>query len=466
MKKVIRALLLHFLIVFSLYVNTKAQTCGFVWQQYAEPELAGWSTEKLKEALDYAEDLNSVAVMVVYKGKVVIAWGDLKTNFKCHSIRKAFLSALYGIYVDRGIIDIDKTLYELGIDDVNPLTDIEKQATVKQLLQSRSGIYLPTMGDGASMIANKPERDSHMPGDHYHYNNWGFNALGIIFQQETGNGIFDEFTINISNPLGMEDFSSENMEMRTADYTKHGYYFFRMSSRDLARFGVLYQEKGMWNGERIISEDWIRKSTRSYSNTGHGGYGYLWKTFPKSESLKYGFESLSNYDVYSITGIGVHMLAVVPGLDLVFVNRYDSDNSIPHYESLPVYKLLDLFIAAKTGDPVEDPRFIELTSKPLSSAPRPVTKPDAIKLPGEVLDSYIGTYYLPPVTLRIVREGDHLQIIEADGNVFDNLYPETENLFFYKIWDRKIEFVTNKKGEVTHYYLITKGVKEKATKIE
>ncbi|MFC2153008.1 serine hydrolase [Bacteroidota bacterium] len=404
--------------------------------------------------------------MVVYKGKVLIAWGDIEANFKCHSMRKAFLSALYGIYVDKGIIDIQKTLDELGIDDLTPLTDIEKKATVEQLLQSRSGIYLPAMGDGASMIANKPKRGSHVPGEYYHYNNWGFNALGTIFQHETGKGIFDEFEINISNSLGMEDFSSENVEMRTADYTKHAYYFFRMSARDLARFGLLYQQKGMWNGERIISEDWIKESTRSYSNTEQGGYGYLWKTFPKSESSKYGFQSLANYDVYSITGIGVHMLAVVPELDLVFINRYDSDNSIPHYESMPVYKLLDLIIAAKTGDSVSDPRFIELTSKPFSNAPRPVTKPNAIELPSEVLDTYVGEYYFPPVILRITREGDHLQIIEADGSVFDNLYPETEKLFFYKVWDRKIEFVTNKKGEVTHYYLVTKDVKIKATKIE
>ncbi len=100
MKMIINALLIHFVMVFSLHENTKSQTDGFIWQQYKKPELAGWSTEKLKDALAYTEDLNSAAVMVIYKGKVVIAWGDAQKNFKCHSIRKAFLSALYGIYVD------------------------------------------------------------------------------------------------------------------------------------------------------------------------------------------------------------------------------------------------------------------------------------------------------------------------------------------------------------------------------
>lgn len=155
MKVAICALLIHFVMVCFLSNYTQAQADSFVWQQYAEPELAEWSEKKLKDAFAYAEDLNSAAIMVVFKGKVVIAWGDLKTNFKCHSMRKAFLSALYGIYVDRGIIDISKTLDELGIDDITPLTETEKQATVEHLLQSRSGIYLPAIGDGSSMIANK-----------------------------------------------------------------------------------------------------------------------------------------------------------------------------------------------------------------------------------------------------------------------------------------------------------------------
>jgi hypothetical protein len=83
---------IHLLTVRFLVKYTHAQTTDFVWQQYTEPEFARWSSGTLENALDYALDLNSSAVMVVHKGKVVIAWGDLETNFKCHSIRKAFLS--------------------------------------------------------------------------------------------------------------------------------------------------------------------------------------------------------------------------------------------------------------------------------------------------------------------------------------------------------------------------------------
>jgi len=62
--------------------------------------------------------------------------------------------------------------------------------------------------------------------------------------------------------------------------------------------------------------------------------------------------------------------------------------------------------------------------------------------------------------------GDHPQHIEADSSVFDNLYPESEDLFFYEHWDRKIQFVRDMDGRATHYYLICKEVKQKATKVE
>lgn len=438
----------------------------FTWKQYGDLRMAGWSDEKLKSAWDYGEELGSASVMVAYKGKVLLAWGDWERNYNCHSIRKVFLNALIGIYVDNGVIDLGKTLGDLDIDDNTPLTDVEKQATVEQLLQSRSGVYLRAMGDGSSMVANKPKRGSHRPGEAYHYNNWGFNALGTIFQQTTGKDVFDEFLERIAIPIGMEDFTLENTEWRTADFTRHRYYSFRMSTRDLTRFGLLYLQRGRWQEKSILSEDWITRSTRAYSDAGIGGYGYLWKTFSKGELLDYGFQSLADHDIFWVSGISVHVLAVVPDMDLVFVHRYDSDNGIPDYELLPVFKLLDMIVAARVTPSVPEPLLVNVNAVPYSAERKPVVKPTAIHLSQDALDNYVGTYYLPPVTIRIAANGDHLQHVEADGSVFDNLYPEAESLFFYEHWDRKIEFEADANGRITSYYLICKGVRQKAARIE
>ena len=74
-------------------------------------------------------------------GAVVAAWGDVQTRYMCHSVRKSFLSALYGVHVSQGNMDLNKTLAELNIDDRPPLTDAEKRARVVDLLASRSGVW-------------------------------------------------------------------------------------------------------------------------------------------------------------------------------------------------------------------------------------------------------------------------------------------------------------------------------------
>ena len=91
----------------------------------------------MEAARKYADNLGSAAIMVVYKGKVLAAWGNVSRKFMCHSMRKSFLSALYGILVEKGKIDLDKTIGELAIDDNSPLTDTEKSVTVRDLLKAR-----------------------------------------------------------------------------------------------------------------------------------------------------------------------------------------------------------------------------------------------------------------------------------------------------------------------------------------
>ena len=115
-------------------------TPGKDWETAPTPEHIGWSTEGLAAARSYSERIGSAAVMIVDDGIVVDAWGDITKNYKCHSVRKSLLSALYGIYVADGKIDISKTLGELGIDDSTPLTEAEKQATVADLFKARSGV--------------------------------------------------------------------------------------------------------------------------------------------------------------------------------------------------------------------------------------------------------------------------------------------------------------------------------------
>ena len=107
--------------------------------------------------------MGSTAVVVVQRGAVIAEWGDVERPVHCHSLRKSFLSALYGQPVRQGTLSLGATLAELGIDDaVEPrLTDAEKQATVEHLLQARSGVYHPAAYETPAMVEERPAREPH-----------------------------------------------------------------------------------------------------------------------------------------------------------------------------------------------------------------------------------------------------------------------------------------------------------------
>jgi CubicO group peptidase (beta-lactamase class C family) len=321
------------------------------WHKAENPETLGWSSEKLASARHFSTIIGSDAVMIVDDGVVVDAWGDISRNFQCHSMRKSILSALIGIHVDEGTIDLAATIEQLGIDDRYPsLSRIEKQATVGDLIRARSGIYHPALGESGIMRAMRPKRLSHAPGTFWYYNNWDFNALGTIFEQETGTRIFDEFDRRVAIPLQMEDFDVGNCndltwsDYSSAPYSDHHYYRFRMSARDLARFGLLFLRRGRWNHRQIISPEWIRESTASHSEWGQdGGYGYMWWTGRKMGLLAN--VSVSAHS-YLASGYGCHKLIVLPYRKLVIVHRVDTDSAGQRPMNHQIGRLIWLILSA------------------------------------------------------------------------------------------------------------------------
>jgi CubicO group peptidase (beta-lactamase class C family) len=139
---------------------------------------------------------------------VVFARGFHAHRSSVASVRKSLIGILYGIAVAAGEIDIHATLDALGIDDLSPLTAQEKQATVADLMKSRSGVYHPCV---YGMEPGRPVRGSHAPGTFWYYNNWDFNALGTIYRQETGRTLAAAFREQVAEPLQMQDFAAEDV---------------------------------------------------------------------------------------------------------------------------------------------------------------------------------------------------------------------------------------------------------------
>jgi CubicO group peptidase (beta-lactamase class C family) len=322
---------------------------GAEWTS-AAPATEGFSQEGIDRAVGYAKQAGSTSGMIVHNGLVVAEWGSVSRKSNLHSARKSFMSALIGIAIARNQMHLDDTLAQLGIDDSEPtLSPTEKQATVRMLLEARSGVYHPTVYETAEMEESKPARYSHPPGTFWYYNNWDFNVVGAIYEKATGEGIFKALQSEIAEPIGMQDYrSSDGHYVSGGAATMYPAYPFTMSARDLARFALLYLHDGRWRDRQIVPAEWVAESTHSYSDTPTGGYGYMWWTSspasgprgPKAALLRPAYWADGHLGQYAV---------IVPSLDLVVVNLVDSRLTSKRMGQVKMEKLVWLVEAAENA---------------------------------------------------------------------------------------------------------------------
>ena len=287
-----------------------------------------WDAEKLDEAFQFACELGSTSLIVATDGEIIKSMGELDKPLYLHSVRKALLSAIVGQHVGTGPnkINLESTLAELGINDKpTPLAPLQQQAKVLHLIKSTSGINHPAAAEGGLMERDKDKRLGHKPnspGTVWAYNNWDYNALTTIFEQETGLTIYEAFNKGIAEPLEMQDFNEKSVyyeyETELSIHPKAG---FKMSARDLAKFGQLYLNKGKWNGKQIIPEEWIDRITDDYTTTGKkllgSGHGYLWWVPVDNKSREMGIPE----GTYVASGFGNQRIVVIPYWDTVIVHQ-------------------------------------------------------------------------------------------------------------------------------------------------
>jgi CubicO group peptidase (beta-lactamase class C family) len=285
--------------------------------------------------------------MIVQDGKIIASWGDVSHKVNIRSMRKSLLSALYGIGVAEGRIRLDRTIGELGIDDRPPsLSDSEKQAMIRDLLMMRSGVYHPAAYEGPGIAERRPQRGSHSPGSFWYYNNWDVNTLGVIYEQLVGTSVFQSFEERIAQPIGMEDFTVSDGVPVLDPSSDYPAYTFRLTVRDLARFGWLYLNRGAWSDAQIVPADWVDESTKPWSQGEWGrDYGYLWRVLPTG--ITWGQPSLAG--TYIADGYGGQALAVVPRLRLVVVQLIDVKEGQERIGGRPEFAALLRLIAAAAG---------------------------------------------------------------------------------------------------------------------
>lgn len=280
----------------------------------------GWDPEGLQEAYKVADKHKIAALMVVDRGRLVGARGCTSARWYIASMRKSLMATTYGKYVESGQINLNSTLGELGIGEKGIEFQPEQlNVTVNMILTSSSGICLPSAASG--------RRDCHVgqhgvPGKEFKYNNWDFNVADSIFTKQTGKNFYQAFQDDIADPIGMEDYRwKHDGRPSYIDESVHRAYHMYMTTRDLARFGLLMSRRGKWQEQQVVSKNWVDRATSALMPTqgdqDPGGYGHYWWVYNNNKFAKFGIPN----GVYFASGSYGQHIFVWPDADLVIVIR-------------------------------------------------------------------------------------------------------------------------------------------------
>jgi CubicO group peptidase (beta-lactamase class C family) len=216
----------------------------------------------------------TTAFVVLVKGRC--AWehyangGRIERPHRCFSVTKSVASALVGLAVGSGAIDslespIGRWLPELGDSRARELT-------LAHLLEMRSGIGFiegllpwddePRTYYGAHMrraLRGCKVRDP--VGAFFHYNDWHPLLVSLLLERATGMSVTEWLQKRLWNPLGAEEPASMMVDCDGADAVEHLESGLTSTARDLAKFGQLYLQRGLWQGQRLLPDGWVEAST-------------------------------------------------------------------------------------------------------------------------------------------------------------------------------------------------------------
>ncbi len=302
--------------------------------EHASPESQGYSTPRLEAVKAWLKTEPTTAMMVIVNGKVIFEYGDVARVSKIASVRKSVLSMLMGNYVTAGKIDTGKTVEELGLQDKEPFLPLEKRATLEQLMTARSAIYMDERTD--ELTRRQPERGVEYPGTTFFYNNWEFDAAGTAFEKLTGKNIYDALETDLARPLGMQDFQRDLQVKVPSPGSVHPEYAMYLSTRDMARLGLMMLQSGSWHGKQVVPGDWVRYSTAVITpwdemnpamlrlrgmpeRWGFGAGWWVWDAAP----FPGGIWASPYQGAYEARGTGGQYITVLWARDMVIVHKVD-----------------------------------------------------------------------------------------------------------------------------------------------
>jgi len=255
---------------------------------------------------------------------------DRNTLHYLASVSKSFTSALVGIAVDRGLITgVDEKVFSFFPEYADLSNEEKDKITVAHMLAMASGIpwdestpYSDPRNDVRQMfMSSNPIRYVlakqlfASPGTQFKYNSGTTCVLGEIVKKQSETGLRTFAEQYLFSPLGISDYQWQ-MLPNNVTFASGGLY---LRPRDMAKLGQLYLQKGIWNGDRVISREWVEASAQesitlpSSENPWPGfvyGYGYQWWL---------GNYYTGNTHTCFAAGWGGQYIYILPDLEMVVV---------------------------------------------------------------------------------------------------------------------------------------------------
>ena len=297
--------------------------------------LKGFAHEPYHKILGPTKKRGGPAGLILKNGYQIASWGDIKRVDMTFSVTKSYLSTVAGLAVDQNLIStkekVSTTVWDTTFDGSH-----NQQITWEHLL-NQSSDWSGTLWGGHDWADRPPKegsiddwknRDFYTPGTRFEYNDVRVNLLAYSLLQVWRKPLPQVLKKHIMDPIGASttwrwfgydnswtDLDGHHVQSVSGGGHSGGGIF--INALDHARFGLLFLNKGAWNGKQLISQDWIEKAT--VSSPAQVNYGYMWWLNKKGTSR---FWEGVPENVFYAAGFGGNFIVIVPDEELVIVTRW------------------------------------------------------------------------------------------------------------------------------------------------
>jgi CubicO group peptidase (beta-lactamase class C family) len=407
---------LLFLIIFVCSFQTvKAQLyypplVGSTWET-TDPATLGWCQDSINSLYNFLEQTNSKAFIVLKNGKIVLEkyFGTFTVDslWLWNSAGKTLTGFAVGIAQEEGYLSINDTTSDyLGVGWTNLTPTQEEKITIRHQLTMTSGL-----ADTGDIFCTDPACLNYLadPGTRWAYHNGPYTLLDGVIENATGLTLNQWVTQKIKVPTGMTGL------FIPIDYNN----IFVSNARSMARFGLLMQSQGIWNGNPVLNDPAYFQQMTTSSQAINPSYGYLtWLNGQSSFMLpqsQFSFPgsplSQAPADLYSALGKNGQVINISPSEGLVVVRMGEADgvSLVPVIYNDSIWARINR-LSCVSSVPESSLSRINLSPNPVSG--------NMVQLNGLTQDESITLTTLNGKSLEVTINNQELQLPQLASGVY------------------------------------------------